>query len=122
MKKFHTGFIFTALLFSYVNIIAQNTVIPVRFTAGDFITGNNIQQQSFQTADLQPALFNNDYYVLVQFAALPSEQVRKNLKNAGLDLGTYFPGNAYLATIKKDFNFPQAAQYGIISNNRLPAF
>ena len=122
MKKFYPLYFFTLLLFSYSSITAQNTDMPVRFTAGNFITGNNIQKQSFQKEDLQVSFFNNDYYVLVQFSKLPSLQVQQNLRNAGLNLETYLPGNAYLATIKNSFDFSQANQSEIISINNIPSF
>ena len=122
MKKFCSFFFITLLLFSYVTITAQITDQPVRFAAGNFITGNNIQRQIFQKDNLQSSFFNNDYYVLVQFSELPSEQSRNELKNAGLELGSYIPGNAYLSTIKKAFDFSQAEKYAIVSINHVPAF
>ena len=123
MKKVYPVlFICTFLLLSYIPLRAQNIALPVRFAAGDLITGNNIQQQSLQKQDLQPSFFNGQYYVLVQFASLPAPAVQQNLRNAGLDLGTYIPGNAYLATIKNSFDLAQAAASGIISINIIPAF
>ncbi|MEP7255373.1 MAG: S8 family serine peptidase [Ferruginibacter sp.] len=122
MKKYCLFLFFTFLLLGHVRVTAQNADIPVRFKAGNFITGNNIQQQNFQQNNLQSSLFNNDYYVLVQFSVLPSSATKQSLKNAGLELGSYYPGNAYLATIKKDFNFTQAGNFSIVSINHLPAF
>ena len=122
MTKFYSLLFFLMLLLGFVTATAQNTDMPVRFAAGNFITGNNIQKQSFQKENLHAAAFNNNYYVLVQFAALPTPQVQNNLRNAGLNLETYLPGNAYLATIKNNFDFSQANQFKIISINNLPAF
>jgi len=120
MKKFYSCCFYFLLLTGCFTATAQNNDIPVRFAAGNFITGNNVQKQSFQKENLQASLFNNNFYVLVQFATLPSLQVQKNLRNAGCDLQSYIPGNAYLATIKKDFNFSLANQFGIISINTIP--
>ncbi len=105
MKKFYSCCFYFLFLTGCFTATAQNNDIPVRFAAGNFITGNNVQKQSFQKENLQASFFNNNFYVLVQFATLPSLQVQKNLKNAGCDLQNYIPGNAYLATIKSDFNF-----------------
>ena len=105
MKKFYSFFLFIILSSICITISAQNENIPVRFAAGNFITGNNVQNQNFQKQDLQASLFNNDYYLLVQFSVLPSLQVQKNLRAAGLYLETYLPGNAYLAGIKSAFDF-----------------
>ncbi|MBL7701775.1 MAG: S8 family peptidase [Ferruginibacter sp.] len=120
MKKFYSYCFYLLLLFTCFTASAQNTDIPVRFAAGNFITGSNVQKQSFQKENLQASLFNNNFYVLVQFATLPSLQVQKNLRNAGCNLHSYIPGNAYLATIKNSFNFSLAYQSGIISINTIP--
>ncbi|HQW91447.1 MAG TPA: S8 family serine peptidase [Ferruginibacter sp.] len=122
MKKFYSLLFYSFLLFSYGKITAQDIDIPVRFAAGNFITGNNIRQQSFQKQELQVSLFNNNYYVLVQFSKLPSLPVQQNLRKAGLNLETYIPGNAYLATVSNGFDFTKAGQSGIISINIIPAF
>ncbi len=121
MKNFYVHCFFILLLFSYSSITAQNTDIPVRFAAGNFITGNNIQKQNFQKENLQASFFNNNFYVLVQFSKLPSLHVQQNLRNAGLNLETYLPGNAYLATVKNSFDFSQAGQSEIISINNIPS-
>ncbi|MFZ1369515.1 MAG: hypothetical protein WAR78_03990, partial [Ferruginibacter sp.] len=122
MKKFYSLLFYSFLLFSYGNLTAQDIDIPVRFAAGNFITGNNIRQQSFQKQELQASLFNNDYYVLVQFSKLPSLPVQQNLRKAGLNLETYIPGNAYLSTVSNGYDFTKAGQSGIISVNIIPAF
>ena len=120
MKKFYSCCFYLLLLSGCFTATAQNTGIPVRFAAGNFITGNNIQKQSFQKESLQSSFYNNNFYVLVQFLKLPSLPVQKNLQNAGCDLQTYLPGNAYLATIKNSFDFSQAGGYEISSINSIP--
>ncbi|MFZ1451240.1 MAG: S8 family serine peptidase [Ferruginibacter sp.] len=120
MKKFYSFGFYLLLLSGCFTATAQNTGIPVRFTAGNFITGNNIQKQSFQKENLQSSSFNNSFYVLVQFSKLPSLPVQHDLRNAGCDLHTYLPGNAYLATIKSSFDFIQAGAFDISSINNIP--
>ena len=126
MKKFYSYCFQLLLLTGCLTATAQNAPqgsandIPVRFAAGNFITGNNIQKQNFQKENLQPSFFNNSYYVLVQFSKLPSLQVQNDLRNAGCDLQTYLPGNAYLATIKSTFDFAKSAGFEISSVNNIP--
>ncbi|HMK05304.1 MAG TPA: S8 family serine peptidase, partial [Ferruginibacter sp.] len=122
MKKRYLFFIFTFLILSNLRTIGQSTDLPVRFSAGNFITGNNIQRQVFQKDILQPSLFADNYFVLVQFSELPSPQVKQELKNAGVELGAYIPGNAYFSTVKKNFDFSSAAGFYILSVNNVPAF
>ncbi len=121
MKKSCLFFIFTFLGLNYLTVTAQNADVPVRFAAGNFITGNNIQRQGFQKDNLQSSLYNDNYFALVQFSKLPSPETKQALKNAGMELGTYIPGNAYFATIKKDLDFLLAGSYAIISINNIPA-
>lgn len=120
MKKIYSYCFYFLLLLAYSTSTAQNTDIPVRFAAGDFITGNNIKNQSFQSSDLQTSLFQDNFYVLVQFSKLPSLPVQKELEYAGCELHTYIPGNAYLATVKSSFRFSFAGQFDIISVNTIP--
>lgn len=123
MRKFFTFYFFTMLLFFSAVVTAQQVPasdMPVRFAAGNFITGNNILHTSFKKESLQTSIFNNQYYVLVQFSELPSLQVQKNLRDEGLNLETYLPGNAYFATIKNTFNFSGAGAFKIISINTIP--
>lgn len=122
MKKFCTFLFFILLSLSYLPVTAQNSDLPVRFKAGNFITGNNIERGSFQQGNLQSSFFDNKYFVLVQFSRLPSPELKLAIKNAGLELGNYIPGNAYLATIRNNFDFSLANKYSIISVNNIPAF
>ena len=122
MKKGCLYFLPAFFLIVQLEVTAQNNDLPVRFRAGNFITGNNIQRHSFQKNDLQPSLFNNDYYVLVQFSKLPSPETKRSLKDAGLELLNYVPGNAYFAVIKKGFDFSAADRYTIVSINSIPVF
>ena len=120
MKKCCLIFFFTFLLLNQLKVTAQNTDLPVRFKTGDLITGNNIQRKSFQKDNLKSSLFNNYYYVLLQFSILPSAQIRQELKNAGVELNEYIPHNAYLAAIHNNFDFTNATHFGIISVNSIP--
>lgn len=121
MKILYTCFFSSLLLLGYINLSAQNNDIPVRFAAGNFITGNNIEHQQFQSASLDAAAFENEYFVLVQFSKLPAVATMQALKSAGLQLGSWYPGNAYFAAVKKSFNFSSATDFSIVSINQLPS-
>lgn len=122
MKK-NCLYLFLIIFTGYrIEAFAQNNGQPVRFRTGNLITGNNIQQPGFQKQSLQPSFFNDEYHVLVQFLKLPSPDEKQVLKKAGAELLDYIPGNAWLATIKKEFDFSSAGNYGIVSINNIPAF
>lgn len=120
MKLFYTCIFSLLFLLSKVNLVAQD--IPVRFVAGNFITGNNIANRQFKIDSLQHALYKDEYYVLLQFSKLPTVSIKKELTNAGIQLVSWYPGNAYFAAIKKSFDFSSALNYSIVSINQLPSF
>jgi hypothetical protein len=117
MKKVYIYF-FIALFISPA--FSQNTANPIRFANADFVTGNNIINNTFKKENLQSALWNNNYYVVIQFTALPTEQIKQQLQIAGVHIEEYLPVNAYTATIKRDFNFSGAAGFTIASINSIP--
>lgn len=100
---------------------AQQKETPVRFANGDFVTHNNISSSSFKKQEIDAAAFGDSYYVLVQFAELPSASVRSTLKKSGIVLNSFLPGNAYLAVIKNSFDFSRAKALNIVAVNTIPA-
>ena len=100
--------------------LSAQTETAVRFANGNFITGSNIRKQIFKKENIQAALFGDTYFVVVQFTDLPTRQRQESLKIAGIELEAYIPGNAYMATIKKDFVFESAGQFGLTSINVVP--
>jgi hypothetical protein len=107
-------------LFS-IHVSAQQPDAAVRFANGNFVTGSNIKRQAFKKENIQAALFGDYYFVVLQFTDLPTSQWQQNLQSAGIQLDAYIPGNAYLASVKKDFVFTTAPQFGIASINVVPA-
>ena len=122
MKKGCPFFFFPLLIICGLSAAAQQIEQPVKFIKGNYITGHNIADQSFSKDNLQISLFGDRYFVLVQFEQLPSLAIKESLKNAGLELGDFLPGNAYLATIKNDFNFLVLHDHKIVSINNIPQF
>ena len=121
MKNYPAILLLCASFYLPILLLAQNTDVPVHFAKGDLITGNNIARKTFTPAGLKTSLFSNQYFALIQFTELPSAQIRQQLKDAGIVLGDYIPGNAYLAAIPVNFDFTAAADYKIISINIIPA-
>lgn len=121
MKIFYKT-LFTAIFAFSFGIAPAQQEWPVRFTNGNFITGNNIEKQAFKKEDISTSLFGDSYFVLVQFSILPSKATQEKLKSAGLILNSYLPEHTYLAAIKNSFNFSAAKTYHIISINAVPSF
>jgi Subtilase family len=117
MGKFYL--FFSCMMALQLSAVAQSEE-PVRFTAGNYITGNNFSKGIFNKAQLAAGLYNDNYYVLVQFSQLPDAAQQVQLANAGVQLMQYLPGNAYLAVIKNSFDFTSANRYRMVSVNVLP--
>jgi hypothetical protein len=114
-------FIFAAILFFFCSVsFAQEKEKPVRFANGNFLTKSNIKNQTFKTEDISISFYESDYYVLVQFTSLPTAGIKQQLKIAGVQLISYLPDNAFLATIKKSFDFRRPKEFNISSINVVP--
>jgi hypothetical protein len=122
MKKCYPVLFIVLFFLLAGSVSAQDMQQPVRFAAGNFITGNTVSKQGFSKNDLAASLYADKYFVLVQFSVLPSLSIQQQLKNAGIILGSYLPGNAYLATIKNNVDLSVAAKFSIVSINTIPSF
>lgn len=112
------GLLFLLLIANVLS--AQQNEQAVRFANGNFITGNNIKKKVFKVEDLKSGFYKDAYFVVLQFGVLPDNELKETLQSAGIILDSYLPGNAYLATIKKDFNFEVVNQFSIVSINVVP--
>lgn len=106
------------LLFHSTLLKAQQ--VPVRFSTGDFIPVANLAQQDFNKANLANALSGDRYFVLLQFDRLPGLPQQAALKAAGVQLGSYISGNAYLASMPQSADLAQLPEYGIVSVSAIP--
>jgi subtilisin family serine protease len=122
MKKNYLFFLVILFCLFQINSAAQDNGHAIKFGNGDFTAKNNTNVEKFDTKTISTAAYQNDYYVVVQFSALPDRQIQEELNKAGIYLQGYLPNKAYWATIKKDFNFSVAAKFGVTSINAIPAF
>ncbi|MFK8044308.1 MAG: S8 family serine peptidase [Crocinitomicaceae bacterium] len=107
-----TTFLVFVLLFSFTaKTIAQNT-LPLLFKSGQVDLSKNLEtsKKSFESARLNS---NNDNYRIIQFAQIPSTEIKKELKTAGIELLNYVPKNAYYAKISK------SADWSILENSNV---
>ena len=122
-KNMHTRlFIFFILTVFFYNAYSQQNYRPIQFFNGNYIADNNIDKNTFTTASIEASLFNNQYFVLIQFGQLPNKNTQKQLAAAGIVLQHYLPGNGYTAVIQSNFNFLLAKQFYINAINVIPTF
>lgn len=101
--------------------LAQGREQAVFFSKGQFMTGSNVNEPMLRINQLRTAAFGEQYYLLVQFSELPSPALQQHLRGLGLILHRYLPGNAYLATVSKKFDFARAGSFQVTSFNAVPA-
>ena len=113
---------FTVFFFSFLStcVFAQEVEKPVQFSQGNFITNANVSTQKFKKDDIKTSFYKDRFFVLIQFSSLPSVELKRQLKELGIELEGYVSGDAYLASIKDKFDFSLAGKYGIVSINSLP--
>ena len=112
--------VFLFLFFS-ISVFAQQKEQAVHFANGDFITGSNISKLTFKKEAIGFSAFGDSYFVLLQFSALPSKAIQQELKKYGITLGSYLPGNAYLASVKNNIDFTSLKRLNIVSINTVPS-
>jgi hypothetical protein len=122
MKLFYKLLFAAVAAFSFSICFGQNNEWPVRFANGNFITGNNVEKQTFKKENISNALFGDKYFVLIQFSSLPSTSMQQKMKDAGIELNNYLPEHTYLAAVKNTFDFGRAKDFNIISINSIPSF
>ena len=110
MKK-HYLFIIS-FFFSFA-AFAQPPSRPIHFANGDFVTVNNISNQTFRKESIQAAFWGNRYYVLIQFNQLPDANTKNSLQLAGIYLESYIPDHAFFASINIDVDFSNLSRFGI---------
>ncbi len=83
--------------------------------AGKFIPTANAATLSKSSPVLRNSGFDDRHYVTVQFNSLPTNDMKAQLKTAGVELIDYIPNYAYTASIRKDFNLSQFKSFPVRS-------
>ncbi|UAY51789.1 S8 family serine peptidase [Ferruginibacter albus] len=113
---------FLTILFSLVctRSFAQE-IKPVHFSNGNYKIEKNISSKIFKKEKIKTALYDDKYFVLLQFASIPTVTEIEQLKTAGIELSDYLPANSYFASIRNDFDFLQAQKLNIIAVGVIPS-
>ncbi len=76
----------------------------IQLKSGKFIPEKNAATVAKNADVFTKSLFNNKYYVVIQFTELPSQSAKDQLKTAGITLIDYLPGYAYTAAVDAGVN------------------
>lgn len=121
MHKIYYHLFTICFFFISIDVAAQTNEKPIRFANGNFTAKPNIQDGSFKKEDIATALFENKYYLIASFSSLPGNSEKKQLENAGVFLDQYIPDNAFLVSVRSDFDFSSASKFQITSLHAIPA-
>ncbi len=116
MKKFYKSII---LLFIPLVTLAQKAPYEVKLKTGSFNPILNFNPGI--KAEIQPALYNHQYFILATFSELPGAAQQKQLASLGIFLEQYLGGSTYFTTINESSNFSLLPNYKIAGLNILPA-
>ncbi|HQF28814.1 MAG TPA: hypothetical protein PLD36_09375, partial [Bacteroidia bacterium] len=87
------------ILFSFVIKAQDYTKNDIKFKAGTVTELPAQDWSKFDKSSIKSSLFDNNYFLLIQFNAIPSEENRALLKNAGIELLDYIPSNTWTARV-----------------------
>lgn len=82
----------------------DNSRSSIQFKGGVFTPTPIEDWNTFSLSRFNSELINNDYYLLIQFYSVPSEEQKNLLKQGGVTLIDYLPYNSWTALIKKNTN------------------
>jgi hypothetical protein len=106
-------FLLTIIKFS---VLAQQTAPgPVLFKSGNYETSANLDQYVNNPALFDEQSFNNTWYGVFQFAAIPTIEQQNYLKIQGVTIIGYIPNNAYVVSVPKTTGVQTAKQAGVHS-------
>lgn len=87
----------------------------IHFRSGDYFPPHNLREVIREPKLLSPAIFNNNYYIIIQFESLPDSMLIKRLTANGVRLLQYLPQLAYTAAI------PANKKLDFLQNTRIRA-
>ncbi len=121
MKKFYIILIVVVIAFPSI-CFAQKSNDIIHFAKGNFTPASKNEIANIEKENFVTSLYNNQYFVLLQFSQLPSTTEKKTLAKAGILLQNYLPYNAFYASINKEVDFKSLQAFKISSINIVPSF
>jgi subtilisin family serine protease len=111
MNYFKLAFI-SILLHCFSIGFSQNNN-SILFKSGNYVTNKNIKRVIDSHLILSNEIVNNNYYRLIHFDKIPSEKIKAELKNSGIDLLLYIPKNTFYASINNSVSLDKLIKYNV---------
>jgi len=101
-------------VFASTFLIAQNNY-EVLLHTGETVFPENARTYPPNATISEQEIIDGNYYRLLQFYQLPTQQIHDNLTNAGIELLEYIPNKTYLASIPSHFDLGQLEAFNVRS-------
>lgn len=103
------SYFFSVIFFALFTLTAHTQVSGIHFKTGTFIpTESDLRlEHNFQTEEL----VNGDYFRLIQFEKIPTPAEKSELKQAGFELLSYLPRNAFFVAIASNATFSSLTKF-----------
>lgn len=105
---------FVAILAFFI-ILAVKAQSSILFKSGNYEPQANLDVYLGNPQLFEEQLFNNTWYGVFQFAALPSTEQQAYLNNQGVRIVGYIPNNAYVVSVPKQAGLKVAKTMGVRS-------
>lgn len=117
MKRFFTRLtkLLCGLLIPGFLFAQGSTDYNILLHAGKFIPAANASTISKSSAVLRNSGFDDKHYVTIQFNSIPTNEMKEQLRTAGVQLIEYIPNYAYTAAVRKDFDLAQFKTFPVRS-------
>ncbi len=122
MKTITTLLLIVCLLVPTAYGQSQNDNYAVLFKSGVITPEANASKFSTASALKSLPYFDGKYYALIQFNAIPSDVQKIQIASAGIDLLSYIPHKAWIASIDEQANLSALAVLNIRSILPLTSF
>ncbi|MEO8146091.1 MAG: S8 family serine peptidase [Bacteroidia bacterium] len=115
MKQFTTTMLLACLMFQLAFSQSVNNNYTVLFKSGAITPAANAAEYTNEAKLKSLPLFDGKFYALIQFNAIPSESQKQLIANAGIQLLSYIPHNAWIASIDEQADVSTFASLNIRS-------
>lgn len=103
---------------SFAQVSKEN--YKVQLKSANFTPTGSLSDFAEQPEKLQDVLFQNEYYVILQFKNLPNQHTRNQLANSDIRLLSYLGANAYQAAVSQNITIEKMTSADLRAWAKMP--
>lgn len=105
-----------------LNILLGYAQPVIKLTTGIISNDNILENPNNNIQKFTSTLFEDKFYVLLQFNQLPNEVAKQKIINTGITFYNYYPDNTYAVSIPKGYNYEQLKDFNVFGVTKLEWF